>query len=376
MTTLKSPYVEHNKKGAQQQIQYDYNSGSVPKTPKRTPISAGKTVKVILSDNVLSKIRTLCKTFEKDEWSGMIFYNIVGELTNPEAVLITIDDLYLLDLGTSAHTFYEVASTPRIAGYRLRTNQLRKRVGHIHSHNNMDTYFSGPDNEELDESVGVHLMYLSVIVNNKGAIVGKLAFEVQEERVINTTSKIKDNEGNFSTTIDSKNSKEESKKLYYYDCEFSRETDTPWVGEEASIQIKAAIEAKKAKQAQLAQLAQLTAQTNAASFDTGASKNYNNHIATTSPAYNVVIDWFDNYLELKGQSPNITGYLNLLSNMKTFSNADYQDVILSLSKTFEISIQNVLGNITKSEETAIKKSAALLIASYNSPIAHAISKLI
>ena len=51
------------------------------------------------------------------------------------------------------------------------------KVGHIHSHHSMSVFFSGTDEAELRENSANHNFYLSIIVNNKHEIIGKVGIK-------------------------------------------------------------------------------------------------------------------------------------------------------------------------------------------------------
>lgn len=63
-------------------------------------------------------------------------------------------------------------------------------MGHIHSHNTMDTYFSGVDMSELNDNSEFHNYYLSLIVNNFMKMKAKVAF-----RGSNSTYECKNEKG-------------------------------------------------------------------------------------------------------------------------------------------------------------------------------------
>jgi proteasome lid subunit RPN8/RPN11 len=114
------------------------------------------------------KIRELCLLFPNLEWSGVLYYKIIGDLEF-EGV-----DLYPLDVGTSGSTsFIHVAE---LDAYTCSSEGLLDCCqGLVHSHNSMSTFFSGTDVDTLREMVQTHNNYLSLIVNNAGVYNARLA---------------------------------------------------------------------------------------------------------------------------------------------------------------------------------------------------------
>lgn len=122
----------------------------------------------------MQRVRFLCKKCPDLEWSGVLFYEVEGSIRQPEQLKITLKDLLLMDIGTKGQTSFEW--TEEITMYIMDNDLEDCIMGHIHSHNTMPVFFSGTDNEELEDNTPNHNMYLSVIVNNMGDIMGKLAF--------------------------------------------------------------------------------------------------------------------------------------------------------------------------------------------------------
>lgn len=130
----------------------------------------------------------MCKKYPNKEWSGFIFYRVEGSIEQPETLLLTVEDLYLMDIGVQSYTSYTLADHPQIMGYMTRNGLLMHRWGHVHSHNNMEVFFSGTDLSELADNTPQHMMYLSIITNNKTNFDGRLCYQVKETvKTIRTT---------------------------------------------------------------------------------------------------------------------------------------------------------------------------------------------
>lgn len=68
--------------------------------------------------------------------------------------------------GTAAFTEYEF-DDPDFIDFRMENPEVNMmKIGHMHSHNTMNTFFSGTDRDEVNENSEFHNYYLSIIVNN------------------------------------------------------------------------------------------------------------------------------------------------------------------------------------------------------------------
>lgn len=161
------------------------NTKSIKPTPRLPEVNMEVSPTVELSAELYQTIRYLCfVTPQNKEWSGIICYTIDG---NPEKDMgectFKVQDFFLMDLGTSGYTEYEMA-TPEFVKfltandkYRMKTYQL----GHLHSHHTMDSFFSGTDMGELHDNAPNHYLYLSIIVNNQDKIIAKVCRVVEKE---------------------------------------------------------------------------------------------------------------------------------------------------------------------------------------------------
>lgn len=133
-----------------------------------------------LPDEFTDKVKWLCKKCPRNEWSGILYYQMEGTITDPSNVKLTAKDIFLMDIGSKTHTAYsfdeevlnyemdEAMSNPEFGTY------IR---GHIHSHNDMKVFFSGEDDSELTDNAPNHNIYLSIIVNNFGDVTARLVFK-------------------------------------------------------------------------------------------------------------------------------------------------------------------------------------------------------
>ena len=151
-------------------------------TPRPRVYNLKKTVKVIVSDTVLDQIKYLCNKIHRVEWSGVIFYDTEGDIHDIDNFIITLKYIYLMHKGSGGATDYMFSE--ELVGFRMDNapEALKWKIGHIHSHHSMQAYFSGTDEDEMKLNSEFHNYYLSVIVNNRMEIVGRVGFrgEIQE----------------------------------------------------------------------------------------------------------------------------------------------------------------------------------------------------
>ena len=167
------------------------------KTESSSPISVKnlqKRGKLIIPLDVLDKIKYTCNQISLVEWSGILFYNFEGNLTEPETLVYTLKDLFLMDKGTGAHTDFKYNED--ILDILQHKEELEDcLMAMCHSHNSMAVFFSGEDTDELKINVPNYNQYLSVIVNNKTEICAKVAFMAKKEAKTTFLSKFKDSLG-------------------------------------------------------------------------------------------------------------------------------------------------------------------------------------
>lgn len=144
-------------------------------------ISAGESpFKVVIIEEVTKKIQYLCRRISNLEWSGVILYKTEGEIEDPENFICTVMDLYPLDIGTPSYTEFDYY--PEFISYITENDHLLDyKWGLIHSHQNMDVFFSSTDDATLVEQAPIHKNFLSVIVNNKMETKAAMSRVVMEE---------------------------------------------------------------------------------------------------------------------------------------------------------------------------------------------------
>jgi len=174
--------------------------------------------KVILSLTAQKIIKYLTGKYSTKEWSGIIVWDIIsGSLANVKELVLNVEYLELMDIGTAGATNYnnEEDSDSFLDLYDNYPDAITKRVAHCHSHHSMQACFSPTDTEELHNNADKYVAYLSVIVNNKMECVAKLAV-VSTEKILRT---VKD----FDDTIKTREAEDKRLLLYTMQVELEEE---------------------------------------------------------------------------------------------------------------------------------------------------------
>ena len=170
---------------------------------------------------VLDKIKLLCKNIPKVEWSGVLFYTTEGSIKDPETFKITLKDILPMHVGDSTSTEYDLDN--RFIDFIEEDFDVRAtwRVGHIHSHHCMRTFFSGVDDNELHGNSISHNYYLSFITNNYLDFQAKVAFTSTAKKDIKAVPYLALDEDGKEYVIEEQDFIVDSKKVFVYDCEIS-----------------------------------------------------------------------------------------------------------------------------------------------------------
>ena len=179
------------------------------------------TVKIPLeiTEEVYDKIRYLCSRIDKVEWSGILFYSVEGTISSYDNLKLKTEDIHLMDKGTPGYTEYETDES--VVKYMMENpHAMDWKIGLIHSHNNMQTFFSGTDLSELNDNSEYHSYYLSLIVNNYMSMTAKVAFRGNSNGFY-----CKDEKGNPWVL----NLKEDRESLFTMDCIITKPIGEPKV---------------------------------------------------------------------------------------------------------------------------------------------------
>jgi hypothetical protein len=204
---------------------------TLPKT-KRTEVTTEYKPKIVLSDEFLQKVAYLHKNVKANtEWSAILLYsNKEGSVDDANKWVILVEDCILMDIGTSAYTEYDMEAGDDHATERW-MDHLEKggKIGHLHTHHNMNCYFSLTDMGELHENAPHHNYYLSLIVNYRdiNAWCAKVAIcgEEETEGTMTVTKSWVGAKGPM-TKAETDSIKDTKSMLYMMDCELIPESET------------------------------------------------------------------------------------------------------------------------------------------------------
>lgn len=114
---------------------------------------------------------TLCQKYSNLEWSGYCLHEKKGELFNEQ---IIVHGVYLMDVGTGGATdFQGNADVATLVDAYPELDELIFEKGYrilqckVHSHNNMEPFYSGMDQSDLEVNAQGRDLYVSIVVNNK-----------------------------------------------------------------------------------------------------------------------------------------------------------------------------------------------------------------
>lgn len=135
-------------------------------TKKGLPLTKQESIfKLFIPLEVKKKIEIVCDKINDIEWSGVLFTTHSGSFENKD-LIIRVEDFYLMDIGTTGYTEFNMK--PEVSTYMLENDLLHCDLGLIHSHNHMNTFFSGTDTSTLQEMGSSMNCFVSLIVNNAG----------------------------------------------------------------------------------------------------------------------------------------------------------------------------------------------------------------
>lgn len=140
-------------------------------------VKKSTTYKIIIPAKVERLIRFLCERVWDTEWSGVLFYNPIGNFEDGSLEIHCVDILPM-DIGTTTYTEFDMS--PDVISYMAQNRELLDcKMGLIHSHNNMSTFFSGTDTNTLQEEGTDRNHFVSLIVNNAGKYTAAITRKVK-----------------------------------------------------------------------------------------------------------------------------------------------------------------------------------------------------
>jgi len=133
---------------------------------------------------------TLCQKYSNVEWSGYCLHEKTGDLFNET---IIVHGVYLMDIGSVTATDFKgnpdvatlIDEYPEI-GDLIFGNGYRILQCKVHSHNNLSVFYSGMDQQDLEDNSKGQDVYVSIVVNNKMEFFAKACRWVKTEKTQKT----------------------------------------------------------------------------------------------------------------------------------------------------------------------------------------------
>ena len=204
--------------------------------------------KIIITEDLENIINTLHSNIGSTEWSGVLFYNLTkGSITKLKDLEFTADFMYPMNVGNSAYTEFKYDGKLMDA-YDIKEDLIAYETGMIHTHHNMNAFFSGVDIDELITNAEQFNYYISLVVNFAKSYVCKIIFP--SKSTINKTYSITDQDGKLIEI----NTKEEVTEYLEGDLtiEFkNKKNEEPWLFNRIKV-----LKAAKTKTASLAKTQQ------------------------------------------------------------------------------------------------------------------------
>lgn len=191
---------------------------------------------VTLSQEVVAQILFNHFKYRDTEWSGFLFYRAVeGSIAKPETLKLEVDGMYLQDVGSAAYTAFEMTGEKIIemASVYPDFEKDECRKGLIHTHHNMSCFFSGTDQDELQDNAENHIYYLSLIVNYKGPWCARIAVQAKLKTEGSITERMSHRDDITGEWINYNPKQEEVDKeedvLFLIDCDIVHSLDPYYV---------------------------------------------------------------------------------------------------------------------------------------------------
>jgi hypothetical protein len=129
---------------------------------------------LIITEELQKKIDYLHSQIRNKEWSGILFCEVGGSISDPNNLVFTGKDIFLMDIGSAAYTEYTF-NEELMDAYDANPELMDLKICQIHTHHSMSAFFSGTDIEGLEDNIPHHNYFLSLIVNYAGNYIAKVA---------------------------------------------------------------------------------------------------------------------------------------------------------------------------------------------------------
>lgn len=151
------------------------------KTTELSLIKKSNSFKLFIPIKVEQTIRFLCERVWDTEWSGVLFYTPSGAFEDGSLEIHCVD-IFPMDIGSATYTEFEMS--PDVISYMVENPELLDcKMGLIHSHNNMQSFFSGTDIATLRTEGADRNHFVSLIVNNAGEYTASITRKIKYKSI-------------------------------------------------------------------------------------------------------------------------------------------------------------------------------------------------
>jgi hypothetical protein len=99
---------------------------------KYDEITYSEKVSLIITSKAYTKICFLTQKIHDVEWSALLFYTVEGHIDKPEKMVCKVEDIYLMDKGSSAFTSHNYENEDVIKAFDDNPEFMDMKLGHIH----------------------------------------------------------------------------------------------------------------------------------------------------------------------------------------------------------------------------------------------------
>lgn len=139
--------------------------------------------KIIIPKDVENMIDYLHKSVGAIEWSGILFYKLVGgNINGLKDLQFQAQFIYPMNIGSHAYTEFDYSGEIMNA-YDVKDDLIECSSGMIHTHHSMGAFFSGTDTDELLSNSKNFNYYISLVVNFAKDYKCKIAFPSKTKTV-------------------------------------------------------------------------------------------------------------------------------------------------------------------------------------------------
>lgn len=145
--------------------------------------------KIVLDEEIINVIDNLHSAIGSTEWSGILFYKLTkGNLFQMKDLEFTVDFIFPMNIGSHTYTEFEYSGKVMDA-YDINENLINSNSGMVHTHHNMQAFFSNTDSDELLSNATNFNYYLSLIVSFDRKYKCKVAFPSKTKVLYNSSIK-------------------------------------------------------------------------------------------------------------------------------------------------------------------------------------------